>query len=90
VTLTPDAARVIRAVARAAHRAGWDEAHPAMRVAIPGDGKAWSDLATRRSEGVVEALRSEGVAAIIDSSAEGLVLEATPEALRVSPTVPRR
>jgi hypothetical protein len=86
--LSPNAARVIVAVARAAHRAGWSEAKPALKVSIPDDQGGWSELAERRSEGVVEALRKEGVAAEVDSSQKGLVLRATPEALQLGPTIP--
>jgi OmpA-OmpF porin, OOP family len=87
-TLSPTAARVILAIALAAHRAGWDEARPALKVSVPDDKGGWSDLAERRSEAVVEALRQAGVSAEIDSTQRTLLIRATPEALQLGPTIP--
>ena len=87
-TLSPDAARLVLAIARAVHRAGWDEAKPALKVSVPDDAGGWSELAERRSEGLVEAFRREGIAAEIDSTQRTLQIRATPEALQRGPTIP--
>lgn len=91
--LSADAAVVVKAVARAAHRAGWDEAKgEALVVTAFGDAAAWDDLAQKRSEAIVSALAAEGVRARVEAQAAGkaktIVFTATPEALEAGPTVP--
>jgi hypothetical protein len=66
--LSPPAAMVITAIARAVHRAGWDEAPgDALIISIPGDGPDWSDVALHRSEAVVAKLKAEGIRAGIEA-----------------------
>ncbi|MSP15974.1 MAG: hypothetical protein EXR73_05075, partial [Myxococcales bacterium] len=65
VVPTAAAKVVLRAVARAAHRAGWDLASgAALGVTAFNDAGGWSELAVRRSEQVVAVLAAEGVRAV--------------------------
>ncbi len=95
--LSADAKVVVRAIARAAHRAGWDEARTAegaaadaLTVTVFGDAAEWNDQAVGRSEAVVTALAAEGVRARVAAAAsgKGFEIRATPEALTAGPQVP--
>ena len=86
----PDAARVIVAIGRAAHHAGWDDARApdgspatAVVVTVPGDTPGWGPLAERRSETVARGLLAAGVRARVQAEAHphGVRIVATPEAL---------
>jgi hypothetical protein len=86
-----DVARVIVAIARAAHHAGWDDARGpdgapavALEVTVPGDAPGWGPLAERRSTAVVRGLIAQGVRArvVAQAHARAVVVRATPEALQ--------
>ncbi|MFH0900395.1 MAG: thrombospondin, partial [Pseudomonadota bacterium] len=77
IALQPAAAMVVKAIARAAHRAGWDEVKPALLVTITDDRGSWSELAAKRSEQVVEYLRTLGVEAAVESSTANLATATT-------------
>ena len=88
-----DVARVIVAIARAAHHAGWDEARAAdgspavtVVVTVPGDPAGWGPLAERRSQAVARGLLAEGVRARVQAEARprGPRIVATPEALEAA------
>src|SRR5262249_57088223 len=84
VTLAPNGARVVDAIARAIHHAGWDDAPgDCVIVTVPGDSPTWSELADRRSLDIARRLRGFGIRARTEARAR--VTEAsfvpTPEGL---------
>ncbi len=88
--LSPSAAMVVVAVARAVHRAGWDVATgDILVVSIPGDGPIWSDLALRRSQAVVDRLHAEGIHAGIEAHLHptGAVFHGEPAAVEAGKNV---
>jgi outer membrane protein OmpA-like peptidoglycan-associated protein len=86
---------VVRAIARAALRAGWDEAKgEALVVTAYGDAGQWDELSQKRSDALVAALAKEGIKARIDTQAPGaaksIAITATPEAVETGSQIPVR
>ncbi|HKA90764.1 MAG TPA: thrombospondin type 3 repeat-containing protein [Haliangiales bacterium] len=82
--LAPNGERILRAIAAAAHHAGWDEAAgDALVVTLPGDGPAWSELAGQRSLAVCRRLSILGIRCRVEAVArvEEGTFRATPEAI---------